>query len=435
MTSLKFNENKDCYPKILISDELSSFLENNINYYELFPFLNIKLKKLDLNIKTEVSRVFYNTSFDSTKKYDNSSEIENFIEKFPNYKVYKNDYNKSTYTAEYYVNENIYFSSKDNYGNYFIQGIKLPKKPVNYYEVTTESKDWGCLFSLFFLLIFTLFLVYLINFNAFIFLLITVIFSLFIYIPTIKNSISSVEKIKKSTIEYDKELEDFKQEIEKIRTEIKVEFSNEFSAAKKTAIENIREIVPKLISEKLKPKVLTIKKMNNELRGKSELFFLTKLYETFNSQILVDVIPNIGKNPFQPDFVLICNETGHHIDIEIDEPYAVNMGKPIHHDRCNDDDRNEFFLDINWSVIRFSEKQIIENSAECIELIKNFLNAIKKKKNIIEHFVPLHKKWSYEEALIMSESGYRNTYLPHSMRISINYNKNINSFESDDLPF
>jgi hypothetical protein len=132
---------------------------------------------------------------------------------------------------------------------------------------------------------------------------------------------------------------------------------------------------------------------------------------------------------------LICKETNFHIDIEIDEPSSVDNGKPIHHDRTNDEESDLFFEEINWGIIRFTERQIIENSEECISLIQNVLNAINIKHNYFEHNVPLEKKWSYEEALIMSNNGFRSTYLPSHMKVNIQYKKANDYFDDDDLQF
>lgn len=436
MAIIKFNENIKYYPNVLIPDELLFFFNSKITPEQILDYLDIEVSEFDSSIKKTINREFFERNYNGTSN-DNSKEIEEFKNRFPDYKVTNNfSFLKSTtYTATYRVNESKYFSRESNYSDYYIGKHILPDKPLDYYEVTRESKDWGCFIPILIMCLIMLILVYKLDFNSFIFLLVTFCAFLIYYIPTIPNSIKTVEKIKKDTHEYDKELKEFKQQIEKIRDKCKIEFIEEKSIVTKIAEENRIHIEPKILLDKLKPNVLTIKKTNNDFRGKSELFFLTKLYNNFNSQVQVDVVPNFGKNPFQPDFVLICNKTGFHIDIEIDEPYSVDNGKPIHHDRSNDEDRNTFFLEMNWAVIRFSEKQIIENSEECICFIKSVLYSISNKKNSFEHNLPLEKKWTYEEALIMSNSNYRNTYLPNAMKIKVNYNKNKDYYENDDLPF
>ncbi|MFC7347009.1 DUF559 domain-containing protein [Chryseobacterium zhengzhouense] len=92
------------------------------------------------------------------------------------------------------------------------------------------------------------------------------------------------------------------------------------------------------------------------------------------------------------DFTYIKNNLK--IDIEIDEPYSIKTRTPYH---LNDSQRNKFFTDKNWVVIRFSESQIIEQSHECcaaIELIaegilSGDLEIISKGKS----FVRKERKW------------------------------------------
>ncbi|OBR38144.1 hypothetical protein A9200_18165 [Maribacter hydrothermalis] len=148
----------------------------------------------------------------------------------------------------------------------------------------------------------------------------------------------------------------------------------------------------------------------NSKKGKSELMFLKYLYDEFGKNVLTDYSPNIGKNPFQPDFIVYDDDIDFHIDIEIDEPYSFDTGDTIHHDRTKDAKRNLFFNEINWGVIRFSEKQIVTEPKKCCQLIQNTLKAIKGKQNYIEHTITKEPFWSHEEALIMKLNDYRNRY-------------------------
>lgn len=53
------------------------------------------------------------------------------------------------------------------------------------------------------------------------------------------------------------------------------------------------------------------------------------------------------------------------IDIEIDEKYSSN-GNLIHYEYSSHDEaRNQFFLDHRWLVIRFAEKQILDDIEGC----------------------------------------------------------------------
>lgn len=245
------------------------------------------------------------------------------------------------------------------------------------------------------------------------------------------------EKTKKEYVKTPMDENKYQLELDKYNTkcaELETEHSEnikkyelEKKVVQKKISENYDEVSKLLFVRQVKSFVGVQKIKQNGNRGKSELFFLTKLYSKFSSQINVDVVPKDGMNPFQPDFVLICNETGFHIDIEIDEPYSASNGIPIHHDRSTDENRNSFFEEINWGVIRFTERQIIQNSSACCELIDNVLFSIKtgKFKNIM-HTLDVENKWNYEEALIMSNNNYRNTYLPNNMKVNISY-KTVNN--------
>ena len=142
-------------------------------------------------------------------------------------------------------------------------------------------------------------------------------------------------------------------------------------------------------------------------RGSSELFFLNILINEFNEQIKVDRFLNNRK--YQPDFVFICNETNLHLDIEIDEPYSFENKKPIHY-KGADDARNNHFLKKNWIVVRFSEKQILNQPMECIEFIKLLIKSLIEKQSKFIHNIETDNEWTYEESLIFSSNNYREKY-------------------------
>ena len=145
----RFNESTDYYPLVLISDELSNFINDETTSEQILTYLNEKIPEFDPSIKTTISKEFFESNYNGTVN-DNSKAIEEFKNRFPNYKISKKPYfsNSTTYAATYRVNENNYFSSKSNYGDYYIGKHILPDKPLDYYEKTIESKDWGCLVQL-----------------------------------------------------------------------------------------------------------------------------------------------------------------------------------------------------------------------------------------------------------------------------------------------
>ena len=71
---------------------------------------------------------------------------------------------------------------------------------------------------------------------------------------------------------------------------------------------------------------------------------------------------------YEPDFIYYDKELL--IDIEIDEPYIFETKKPIHYfdeatQKHKDVKRNNYFNQLGWVVIRFSEKQVVENPYGC----------------------------------------------------------------------
>lgn len=80
---------------------------------------------------------------------------------------------------------------------------------------------------------------------------------------------------------------------------------------------------------------------------------------------------------YYPDFAFIDFDSKLFIDIEIDEPYSFFDKKPIHckgvvginSRKADDAERNKYFLENIWIVIRFSEKQVIQYPEECCKVI------------------------------------------------------------------
>jgi hypothetical protein len=161
---------------------------------------------------------------------------------------------------------------------------------------------------------------------------------------------------------------------------------------------------------------------NTKRRGFKEESFQISIEEFFGKDFLVsgNVRLNTGKEtrPFEPDIAIIDESSSNlRIDIEIDEPYAGITRKPTH---CKGDDinRNFYFTDRGWIVLRFSEYQVHLQEAECLkfiaEIIKlalpNYEIPIRLKKlpkvNIEDH-------WDIIQAQKWEKENYREKYLNH----------------------
>ena len=78
-----------------------------------------------------------------------------------------------------------------------------------------------------------------------------------------------------------------------------------------------------------------------------------------------------------PDMIYYNEEYGIGIVIEIDEEIAQENNEPIHYfENKRDYIRNEFFFKEEWSIIRFSEQQIIKNILGSVAIIWNFIKSI-----------------------------------------------------------
>jgi hypothetical protein len=82
-------------------------------------------------------------------------------------------------------------------------------------------------------------------------------------------------------------------------------------------------------------------------KGTSEANFSAYLQRYFDSKIYTELTLNIPnfEHSYTPDFTYIDPELNLYIDIEIDEPYAYKLKKPIHYlNYQKDRKRNDFLL-------------------------------------------------------------------------------------------
>ena len=152
----------------------------------------------------------------------------------------------------------------------------------------------------------------------------------------------------------------------------------------------------------------------NQIKGKSENEFVNILKKYFGGNIVTDVTLN---NVYYPDIVFFDSKWNIYIDIEIDEPYDEIRKFPTHI-IGSDDQRDNYFLSHGWTVIRFSELQVIRYPLRCVneinELLKKLtldeLNLVNfPDKNMTESNFP-QKRWSFEEANFMSQNNVRQNY-------------------------
>ena len=116
-------------------------------------------------------------------------------------------------------------------------------------------------------------------------------------------------------------------------------------------------------------------------RGYKENSFQLSIQKYFGNDytILGDVHLNIGKDvrPFEPDIAMINKKTNQtiRIDIEIDEPYSGINRQPIHY-KGKDYNRDNYFSDRGWIVVRFSEYQVHTQELSCLRFLALVIESI-----------------------------------------------------------
>ena len=143
-------------------------------------------------------------------------------------------------------------------------------------------------------------------------------------------------------------------------------------------------------------------------------------------EVYADACIPVGEKYYYPDILLVVGSL--YIDIEIDEPYAGNDGTPIHYYTSNyglsisvDHERNDYFTECGFEVIRFSEEQVFLHSDDCIDFIKKFVKNIMSTNGDLTcnpNFVLT--KWTKVQASRLAYQRFRNTYVPSHLQSSIN---------------
>jgi hypothetical protein len=172
-----------------------------------------------------------------------------------------------------------------------------------------------------------------------------------------------------------------------------------------------------------------IKKKFQNIEGISEQKFKHLLISFFGSAVITNISFEF---PGYPDFLLFLkiNDNQVIINIEIDEPYIAETGKPIHYLlddgygnlTYSDAERDDIFHGNGIIVIRFAEEQIVSQDVFCIWYIQALIHSLERFEfpyKRIYSFVPTKiNRWNEKEAINFSNSDYRNKYLFKKIRTS-----------------
>jgi len=319
--------------------------------------------------------------------------------------------------------------------------IDLPKEPISPQmtssgkNVTSGSNFWSSTGAILATIIFNGFLIY-IAVEAEVYFIFLLYGILIVSLPFLISS-NRREKIKdrnsrdEAYKKYLFEKEQYPVKLEKAHSDHKVKLYEYEKALKEYNSYNTKvskhEFIAKYRSKLLKDFYGTIKKpevFNGVYnQGKSESYFHGYLIKYFGDYVYVNytIIDNnyshinLHSDVYKPDFIF-WDEESIIIDIEVDEPYIITTGEPIHY-IGSDDRRNDFFTSNNWIVLRFSEQQIVNHPEACCfqiaDIVYDLTGNSSFKLNLIEHcyLPPKESMWTKEHAHRMAYKKLRDRWL------------------------
>lgn len=220
--------------------------------------------------------------------------------------------------------------------------------------------------------------------------------------------------------EYNRPENKFKREIQRLRLSLKaLEKRNQYPYI----------IVPSYIDKQkaIPPEYMTggfdrhtFRSIDEITTGKNEFLLYSSLTKRFGDDKIF--IGNHSLFGFYPDILYVDKLNKIFIDIEIDEPYVLKSNEPIHFFHIGIDENDKRFLDdanldrdkaftkYGWTVVRFSEKQVINSALKCCEVINHiisFWTLQKTNLSLEECEIQIEKRWNKDEAKEMSISKVR----------------------------
>lgn len=172
-------------------------------------------------------------------------------------------------------------------------------------------------------------------------------------------------------------------------------------------------------------------------KSKLKQDFFKILADFFDNNVTDNFVLDIFSKakPLATDFVYYEVKKGLFIDVEIDEPYGIyyDEGNPKTFTKNtigSKDDRDQYFIDKGWFVVRFAEEQIVKYPASCCKLIAelifkttfnfDYLKKLAEVKDVVP--IPL---WSNKTSKEMGEARYRDTYLGNNLFTTFDCTKSI----------
>ena len=162
--------------------------------------------------------------------------------------------------------------------------------------------------------------------------------------------------------------------------------------------------------------VFPYRQSSSKLRSSTEIAFENELRNALaplsNYMVAGDAViaPDNGCRKYETDIAIVEKTPyyGMRIDLEIDEPYSAIDNRPTHYVGCGDEYRDRNLVNNGWIVLRFSERQIMEETDKCISLVRYIISVIDS--SIDEEYFLAPKPdrhWSLIDAQKMQIRRYR----------------------------
>ncbi len=153
---------------------------------------------------------------------------------------------------------------------------------------------------------------------------------------------------------------------------------------------------------------------HSDVRGYSDDFFChilagSDLKPLLRCDVRLDV--PCRTQPYQPAIALVDETADILVDVEIDAPYHGWYRFPMHHTEGKDEVRDRYFNDCGWTVVRFTERQVREQSDACIDLLQQVVARLHGTSDEPQCQVSPEKRWTFKEAVEMERNLVREKYL------------------------
>ena len=152
----------------------------------------------------------------------------------------------------------------------------------------------------------------------------------------------------------------------------------------------------------------------SDIHGFSDDFFCNKLNDSELKPLLRDDIRlevPCRAIPFEPAVALVDEDAGVFVDVEIDAPYHGWYRMPLHNVESKDEVRDRYFNGCGWTVVRFTERQVREQTEACVQLLRLIVSKLKDDSTKMESTVEPEKRWTFRDAVAMERDLFREKYL------------------------